>query len=119
LLWVCPFIHLRGCEIDHEKFSIDVGGREEVLGLSDCLTEESVIILHSCPVGAGKEGGNNVANLMGDVFPQVKIFSLTILGGVYKYIYDSNNRVIDVDYCTFPRAFKNRVYASLLKSSLK
>jgi len=56
-------------------------------GLSDYLAEKSAIILHSCSVMAGKEGSNNVANLMGNVFPQVKIFSLIILGGIYKCVY--------------------------------
>jgi hypothetical protein len=85
---------------EREELYIDISDEVEMINLelSDCLAENSVVILYSCSTGKGREERLNVANLMKKVFPQATIFSPTEPTIILGYVYDKNGKVIYVEY---------------------
>lgn len=82
-------------EMSDEVYYIDLSDKPEMKQrhLSLHLEKGAVILLESCSTGRGKQDGNNVANLMREVFPQASVYAPTLPTGVSKLTYDENGRV--------------------------
>jgi hypothetical protein len=87
-------------EIENEENYIDLSDEEKMKknNLSERLAKRSVIILESCSTGEGKEGANNVANLLRKIFPHSMVFAPVTPTSVVHYNYDENERIIGITY---------------------
>lgn len=57
----------------HERFSIDIGDRNKLKGMSNVVVDGGHILLASCLTGKGGRRAHNLVNFMSRIFPQAYV----------------------------------------------
>lgn len=84
--------------LDEENKFLDIGDTGEMssLSLGQYLEEGATIVLQSCATGEGGSEESNVANTLKKIFPNCYIFAPMGVSYINGFIYDENNRVVDI-----------------------
>ncbi|MFH1361089.1 MAG: DUF4116 domain-containing protein [bacterium] len=82
-------------DIDAEETDmLDLSDEQEMRGLDRFMAEDSIIVVSSCSTAQGGREGDNVANMLGRVFPTSTIYAPRNDFSSLRFEFDGEDRVV-------------------------